>query len=385
MSYSEQTMRTLKVFLLATSLFAASVVSADAVVGKNRFLIGGRQNAFWVPLGGGAVEMVIPGQATGLSLKNRSFTSVATDGDRFLVAYCGAGVGLYEEGDTYAPQSVTPLEGVASRCFAQWDGSRYLVAWNVEGGVQIAALTRDGAILQSAAVTGFNRVAGLAVNGDRILVLDARGYVGSIFIEPPDEIGVRALVLDSQFTPVKESTIGRLKQINPHQEVLSAAPFGTGFYVAWYQGVVDYGGQWNPDSQVLGTRINAEGTALDVATRVDPYGEPMLGGRVLQRNANTVIDVELVTEGNHVVALMEHHNGDNAAPVNGVFVGSDGLNLGSRPITQVTTELDGVFTRLDVVRLADGKVVAVSIVNGTATIIPVVTTPPVLPRRRAVR
>lgn len=374
----------MKALILAAALLTASVASADAVVGKHRFLVGGRQNAFWVPVGGGKAEMIIPGQVTGLSPKNQSYTSVATDGDRFLVAYCGAGVALYEEGVTYAPLSVTPLEGVASRCFAQWDGSRYVVAWNTEGDARIAALTRDGTIIVSSTVHGLERVAGMAINGDRILLLHARGYVSSNFIGvPPDEIGVRAIVLDSHFTLVKESTIGLLYQTDPHQEVFSAVPFGTGFYVAWYQGIAAHG-QWHPNSQVLGTRISVEGEPLDVGTRVDPYGEPMLGGRILQRNVDRVIDVELVAEADHVVALMKYDD-DTAAPVNGVFIGADGLHLGSREILQARTERNGVFTRLDTVRLANGQLVAVSMVGGEATILPVVMTPPALPRRRAVR
>jgi hypothetical protein len=132
-------------------------------------------------------------------------------------------------------------------------------------------------------------------------------------------------------------------------------------------------------------RITADGTPLDVATRLDLYGEPMLGGRVLQHNAGDVIDVALVSEGTHVVAVVEHSGWPNQGPLSGLFIASDGLILGSRRIAQGTTEPADGFTLLDPVRLPDGRLVAVTVSGYVAAITPVVTTPPILPRRRAER
>jgi hypothetical protein len=97
MNHSGYAMRMLTVLFLAVSLLAASLASADAVVVKNRILVGGRQQALWVPLSGGPAEIIYSGPVGHVA--NGAKRTVATDGERFLVTYCGSVAALYEEDD----------------------------------------------------------------------------------------------------------------------------------------------------------------------------------------------------------------------------------------------------------------------------------------------
>jgi hypothetical protein len=370
---------------LLLTIAVATSAFGGAVAGTTRVLVDGPQNAFWAPLAGGAVEP-LAFEPSLPSFGSQKETSVATDGERFLVAYCGSGIGIYGEGELHA-QRTALLTGRNARCFARWDAARerYLVAYHDDERARIAAVSRHGEILQTASVPGIDRVSGLAVNGDRVLVLEAPGWPANDFLN--DHVSrVHAQLLRADFTPVKDITLGTIRDPQPYQEVFSAVPFGTGFYVAWYQGILGWGGVRDSDSTVLGTRITADGDAPDVQERTTARFGTETVGRILLRRAENVIGADLIQRGDHLIAVMKRaEKKEQLVPLEGVFVAEDGLTLGTRNFAQVRLNEFDRFTRLDTARLSDGTHVAVSMVDLVATIHPINTSLPSLPRRRAVR
>lgn len=368
------TMRPVLTLLLALALPSAAFAE-DAVAGKTHILMSSPQNTFWVPLDGSAMQPIYPSYGSG--------TSVATDGNRFLIANGARAISLYEEG-ALQPLTTLNLGAEADRSFATWDGHRYLVAWtDQEETVRITSLTRDAALIKTVSLDRVVDVSGLVANGDRILLLEQVALPQSA----PTKRRLRAIVLDSELSVRQTIVLGEIPEIlAPHhysfQHLGDAIPFGSGFYVVWHQGLVDWGGGRAEESAVFGTRITAAGAALDVHEWYESDWR-FVEGRTLLSGVPEAFDTDLLNAGNHVAALIKRESSSGKAPLTATFVAPNGATLGSRQVAQVELQ-DDRRSQLEVVRLHDGRTLAVSVVNFAVELIPLNTLPN-LPRRRAVR
>ena len=370
-------MRTVIIILLAL-LLTVPAFTDEAVAGKSHILVAGWQNAYWVPLSGGRIENIYP--ATGVP------TSVATDGQRYLVANGGRSVSLYGEGSIH-PVASTELDLAAEgRAFAVWDGAHYRVAWNrMSGNARIATITRDGALVDTISLGNVHNVAALVANAGQLLLLEEQTLVNEEQPEDPHR-RLRGILLGQDLQAVRATTLGEITGRFTFQTLLSAMPFGDGFYVAWYHGGYDYGGDRHPLSTILGTRIAADGTAPDVYELYDPAIGSTVQGRQLLRNAPEAFDVDLVNASGNVLAIVKRESSQVPVPLTGTYIGANGLTRGSKQFGTVELMDDPVRTRLDAVRLTDGRLVAVFVAKDVATVIALDSVPPPsLPRRRAVR
>jgi hypothetical protein len=369
-------MRHALTLLLALSL-ASAVLADEAVAGRTHILVSTRQNAFWVPLDGGPSQQIYP--AYGVA------SNVATDGERFLIANGGRAISLYEEG-ALTPLTTLELDLVsdAARSYALWDGNRYLVAWIGEDeSVLITAVSRDGALIKTVSLGNIINVSGLVANGDRVLLLEEA--VLPPFV--PRVRRLRAVLLNSDLHITRITTIGEVPELvepdgGAFQDVGGAVPFGNGFYVAWHQGQLGFG-QRGEDSKIVGTRITHDGDALDLRQRTEG-GVQILEGRTLVDAVPEAFDTDLVSANGYLVAVVKRENYVTKAPLTATFITPDGVPFSSRKLAEVELQ-DDRRTQLEVVRLGDGRTVAVSVVNFAVELIPLDTTLPKPPRRRAVR
>jgi hypothetical protein len=377
-------MKTLSSILLAL-VVCVPAFADDAVAGRSHILMTGR--TMWVPLDGS------PFRAIDLGMGGAG-TSVASDGERFLVTYGGVAFELYEEGEI-EPLVSRQLDPKAWNdpdypAFAIWDGTRYLVAWKNPGDdVRIAVVTRDGALERIVDIEQVRDVSGFAANGDRLLLIEEkRNQTIERFVT---KRSIRAAVFDRDFSFVAATVIGSIEaNLWTFQRTLDAVPFGDGFYVAWHQGMVQFDGARDAQSKILGTRITASGAAPDVVQRVDSTIQgPSLEGRILVRDNPEAFDADLVVMADKVVAVVKHSRWEGKAPITGTFVAPDGMSHGSRQLGHADVKDDFPYSRMEAVRLRDGRVMAVSVEVGSVdwetSVVTLDVTPPGLPRRRAVR
>ena len=367
------------VLAVLLSLFVAFVAAAalgdDAVAGRTHVLVGA-MNGSWVPLEGGPSKPLYSGGGGALS--------VATDGERFLVTD-GPYIALFEEGEALPLKTsrIDPL-GSTRPGFATWDGNRYLVAWtNTSGEVHVAALNREGDVITTSSLDGVFEVSGLMVNGDQVLLLEQRN-LPAVY---PTVRRLRAILLNADLSTKKVILLGEIPELFMHHHVSfqtegSVIPFGDGFYVAWHQGE-QFWSAATENSKVVGTRITADGTALDLREHFQD-GLRTLEGRPLLNGVAEAFDTDLVDANGYVVAVIKRENREAKAPLTGTFVAHDGLILGARQLAEVELH-DNRRTQLETLRLRDGRIVAVSLVDHEAELIPLDITAPRLPRRRAVR
>ena len=368
-------MRALTLVLL---LVVANASSGEAIAGKTRILVvrecGG---PYWVPLTGGTVEPISNLPLDGGSYGCEAF-SAAYDGERFLVNVGGRNAAFLEEG-AFQPSQIVELDDESTRTSSrvEWDGTRYIAAWHGSAGrfgaLRGAALTRDGVINDRFTISNSRRIAGLAVNNGKVLVLDAAGEKQPI--EIPIDLRVTATILDEKLTPRHSFVVGREYVFTFYHDaamlvdVLDAVPFGDGFYVAWAEEGVGFG-QLSEDAIVRGTRISADGAMLDIT--------PSMNGRHIARNAPSR-DVDLVTAGQYLMAVVKRADG---GPVVGVFIDKNGLPIGTRGLLASS----GYELLIETVRMPDGTLALLTkpLFSSTATVTPINDAPP-LPRRRAVR
>ncbi|HEX6642981.1 MAG TPA: hypothetical protein VF215_17825 [Thermoanaerobaculia bacterium] len=363
--------------VLLSALLASAAMADEAVAGKTHILMSSPQNAFWVPLDGGPVQQIYPGYGVA--------TNVATDGERFLIANGAQVISLYEEGALQPLHSIELDDsGPQSRSYATWDGSRYVVAWmRPDSNIHVATLSPEGTLIAKVRLdTGIN-ISGLVANGDRLLLLEEA-------VLPPFNPGrrrLRAILLNHDLQITRISTLGEVPELfvvdgSSFQHVAGAVPFGDGFYVAWHQEMTAFG-QRTDDSKIVGTRINRDGDSLDLRERIEG-DQQILEGRTLVDNVPEAFDTDLVNMGDYVVAVVKRENYVTKAPLTATFITPDGFPLSSRKLADVELQ-DDRRTRLEVVRLRDGRTVAVSVVDFKPEIIPLDTSLAKPPRRRAVR
>src|SRR5690349_10568320 len=195
-------MRTL--FAAALALLVASAALADdAVAGKTHILMSSPQNAYWVPLGGGPGQLIFTGHG--------GATSVASDGERFLIA-TGSSVSIYEEGASQPLRTIDLDEVEAqSRSYAIWDGNRYVVAWvRPNDHIHVAALSADGTVLTKVALDSGIQLSGLAANGDRVLLLE------DAVLPPfnPPRRRLRAFLLNHDLRLARITMLGEVPEID---------------------------------------------------------------------------------------------------------------------------------------------------------------------------
>jgi hypothetical protein len=364
--------------ILFSALLASAALADEAVAGKTHILMSSPQNAFWVPLDGGPLEQIYPGYGGG--------TNVATDGERFLIANGGQVISLYEEGALQPLRSIEldDVGGSHSRSYATWDGSRYVVAWmRSDSNLQVATLSPEGTLISRVRLDTGSSISGLVANGDRLLLLE------EAVLPPfnPARRRLRAIMLNHDLQITRISLLGEVPEIflidgASFQHVAGAVPFGDGFYVAWHHGMTAFG-QRTDDTKIVGTRISRDGDSLDLRERIDG-NRHMFEGRTLVDGVPEAFDTDLVNAGGYVVAVVKRENYVTKAPLTATFITPDGVPRSSRKLAEVELQ-DDWRTRLEVVRLRDGRTVAVSVVNFKAEIIPLDTSIAKPPRRRAVR
>ena len=359
-------------------LFVTTASFAEGIVGKTRILVTEDcTTLYWVPIAGGTIEPIWWWPAEYDRNGCPRGIGAAYDGERFLINFAGRTAALFEEGAT-EPVSSIPLDenSMLTSSRVRWDGTRYLTAWRGSAGrfasLRGAAITRDGVIDDTFQIAG-RRVAGLAVNNGQVLVLDAPGQESPLEFPLPERMQVSATVLDPGLTPRKSLVVGNSYesfaigwQFGQYVDVLDAVPFRDGFYVAWTETDIEWGGDLDPAATILGARIAADGTLLG----------PI---RTLARNAPSR-DVDLMTVGEHLLAVVKRE--DTAEAVMGVWIDKNGLPIGTRQLLGTSDDERIIET----VRLPDGKLALLTKprFGFAATVTPINDAPP-LPRRRAVR
>ena len=250
--------------------------------------------AYWAPSDGGPVTPVLEAPIR---------TSSATDGERVLIAWNasdGVRFGLFEQG-AIAPMTGALLDDTFDELrspIALWNGSRYLVFWTSDAMTRAAVITPQGEVAQRVELAEVPSVDDAAANGDTIALIRQFG-------SDTHSGNVEVILLDADFAIVRRTVVGSiLKSTGGGTTFIARAtivPFGSGYYAAWQQS------RTSRYEDVVGTRITADGTALDV---VPSTREPRsLMGTILETNfpgsGTEIYELELVVHRARVLAIMK--------------------------------------------------------------------------------
>lgn len=341
----------LAVIAVLTIVLSANAFG-DAVVGKTHILIDGH-TPYWVPIRGGPATALLP--------MNQSGGTGAHYDEHFFLIWAdekGLRAGLFEEA-AIVPLSATTLEpdpgGRPSR--SVWDGTRHIVAWyRRQDHVHGAALTPQGVIVKTFSAPDVRNVHGLAVSNGQLLLLEN----GDITSNP------RRRVIDGDFFDANLTFTKRIRlseiAFPGGLSVTAAVPFADGFYVA---AVRTTGSTWT----LIGFQILSDGTKL--------------AEKVLDPNVEGVADVDLVKSGERLLAVVKRFG---VGPVTGTLIEDQGSVVGPFDLgAEIELRFD-VRSAAEAVRLQDGSLAIVSVLDGAGSVTPIRESPPDAPqRRRAVR
>lgn len=303
------------------------------------------------------------GQWIGSSVRTIPHHSAAFDGERFLVATLDDGlrVALIDEGAA-EPRAIVKLANeTTSLPIVAWDGTRYLVFWS-DRTMRVSAVSAQGVLERTFTLDGVRTIGGVSAgpNGTAILVY---GDVDSHWV-------LDVWFLDAEMEVTRTTRIGRIAKSSgfgsTYHGPARIVPFGSGHYVAW---VAARSGRI---ASMVGTRISAEGEALDLA----PYpheGDSAEGRILISHYALTLDHFEVHPFGDSVVVLMRWGGGPTTA-----FVRADGS------FTVMPLYILGYSGST---RLADGTIALLiqPLWNEPSHILPFLRSPQPLPRRRTSR
>ncbi|HYC61523.1 MAG TPA: hypothetical protein VEK79_18355 [Thermoanaerobaculia bacterium] len=272
--------------LLALALLLAPLSFAD------NFILFDRFGAYWAPIEGGPVTPIFDDQVAGS----------ASDGDRVLIARFAGGTlrtAVYDEGDT-TPINESLLTGTfdhTQRPIVVWDGTRYVVFWMARGIVNGAAFDATGVLTSTFELPEVPSISGAASNGNTIAVI-------RMFASETHAGNAEVILLDAEFHIIRRTLVGSIIKSNgfghTFLEFARITAFGSGYYAAW---------QHERSSRyrdILGTRITADGTALDVVPSTRELHSLM--GTVLasvESDSNTMYELELFVHRARVLAIMK--------------------------------------------------------------------------------
>ena len=244
---------------LLTSLFL--LVTAFP---HDAYALSGRTHTYFaksfVPNGGGSRVFLN-------DVRSNSVATAAFDGERFLIAYTVDLVlhaGLFREGAAEPDVKVRLGDGPgAGTPHATWDGSRFLVFWNENGG-RGAAVSRQGVVEKTFTFPLNGQIAGVAATRANVALL----VLGS---DDMHSGFLHVTMFGSDLTPGTPRLISKLFAALAGSSYLyfpSIVTFDTGFFVSWLQKRRE-NGVWL--EELIGTRVNALGQALDTRRLATEY------------------------------------------------------------------------------------------------------------------
>ena len=233
-------------------------------------------------------------------------TDTASNGDGFLVVWYasdGVRLGIFDQG-AVAPRFSMLLDDQFDEAHSPvttWDGSRYLVFWTSGGMSHGVAMTADGEIVQRADLPGVSSADDVAANGQTIALMQ-------LFATATHSGNVDVILLNPEFEIVRRTHVGSIKAsagggITYLREPV-ITPFGTGYYAAWIQA------RSARYEEVVGTRITADGIALDVVPSTREISSLM--GTPLETRLGAgpaIFDLELIVYRSRVLAIMKREWG----------------------------------------------------------------------------
>jgi hypothetical protein len=233
-------------------------------------------------------------------------TDTASNGENFLVVWYasdGVRLGIFEQG-AVAPRFSTLLDDELDEAHppvTTWAGSRYLVFWTSGGMAHAVAMTADGEIVQRADLPGVSSADDVAANGPTIALMQS-------FTTPTHSGNVDVILLNAEFEILRRTHAGSIKAsggggITYLREPVIAS-FGDGYYAAWIQvRTARY-------EEVVGTRITADGTALDVIPSTRERDSLM--GTPLETHLGSgleIFDLDLVAYRSRILVVMKREWG----------------------------------------------------------------------------
>ena len=258
---------------------------------------------------GRALVLLPSGHWAGSSARTMPHQAAAFDGERFLIATLDDGlrVALLDEGAVEPRAMVTLAASATSLPIIQWDGTRYLVFWR-DTAVRVTAVSPQGVVEQTFTLDGIPSV-GAATAGPNGTAIVVHGETATHWV-------LDVVFLDAAMQVTKSTRVGSILKSSgfgsTYNGTARIVPSGAGHYVAWTAG------RSGRHVTVVGTRITADGEALDLAPY--PLESQSTEGRILIAHyALTLAHFELHPFGDGVVVLMRWGGGPSTA-----FVRADG-------------------------------------------------------------
>jgi hypothetical protein len=273
--------------LLLVLLVAREAFSASSFILFDRF------GASWAPINGGPATKFLEGIPT----------DSATDGQRYLIAWLttdGVHAGLFEPGSIspVAETILAPTFDVESPIHAVWDGSRYLVFWTGGAIGHAAVIDANGALVAKVDLPAIVSYDDVASNGDTIAVI-------RLFETSTHSGNAEVVLLDRDFAVLRRTLVGSIRRSTgsgiTFLRLGTIARFGNGYYAVWLQE------RTSRYRDVVGTRITADGTALDVVPSFRETQSFM--GRILDshdsQSGNDIYEIELIQHRSRMIAVMK--------------------------------------------------------------------------------
>ncbi len=330
----------LGLFVLLLLTFSAS---AEVVAGR-RFILVHDQ---WAPAGGGAVmPLGVPAE------------SAAFDGERFLVVWregTTMRIALFDEGASTAIAESSVAVPPFAPLFVRWEGSRYVVAAGGDPGV-VAVVSPQGVLESVRPVSGARSLVDVAASASGVALL--------LHYSTETHSGVvDVMLLDSEHLAARRTTVGAVQASTGFGATWIGTPrivpFGSVFYVVWREARA---GRYD---RLLGTQMNLDGSAVAGTLLETAYAYPSPYA-VFVHPYGTRLAVNAVREwGSGITTTLVEQDGT------------------ARQLTDYFGTAN--LPKLATVRLPDGSIFAIYVVDGVAKIKPVLNPPAAPPRRRSAR